>query len=348
MAVVSDNQAQLLDLPFDQYSRQFVVAHLIDATLRKNKRDKFAIIDLGGHKGKTKEFLPQDTVTVLDVFDESYPGYVKGDATAMTFADNTFDIATSFDVLEHIPRESRQSFINEALRVSKLGIFIAVPIDADKAAVSGAEQLLNDVFKELYKEDHPWLKEHIDYRIPTDAEIMELAKQSGALATSLQSNQITDWQLLQLLNFLAARNPHNTEPAKKLNRWYNEHIAELELGVNPGYRRVYFMTKDRSVYNVMSKEIEKLEKPTKGHRYLQVHESTLAQTLKALAAVGASFAETAAQNNSNQHHRTVAEERVAALENENKQLLKELEDIRQSVSWRVTRPLRAVKKRLSS
>src|SRR5688572_16201522 len=98
--VKKSHKQELLSLPFDQYSRQFVVANVINTALRK-KSAKLRLLDMGGHKGKTHEFLPGDAVTIIDVFDEVYPGYVKGDATAMTFKDDEFDIATSFDVFEH-------------------------------------------------------------------------------------------------------------------------------------------------------------------------------------------------------------------------------------------------------
>jgi hypothetical protein len=101
----ADPPPHLLDLPFDQYSRQYTVTELINAGLR-NRGEHLSVVDLGGHKGKTQDFLPKDTVTILDVFEETYPGYVQGDATAMTFADDTFDLACSFDVFEHIPREA--------------------------------------------------------------------------------------------------------------------------------------------------------------------------------------------------------------------------------------------------
>ncbi len=337
-------QSDLLALPFDQYSRQFIVAHLINTALRPDKKATLKLIDLGGHKGKTHEFLPADTVTILDVFDESYPNYVKGDATNMTFADNEFDIATSFDVFEHIPRDKRQAFVNEALRVSKIGVFIAMPIEAG-GAVSAAEELLNDIHKDLYQQDHSWLKEHIDYRIPTPAELDALIAKSGAKAVSLASNQVTDWALLQTLIFAAARNPYVTDAVTHLNRWYNQHIAQLELGVDVGYRRIYFITKNEQLLGQVKKAVALMTSAEgkENHRYLKVHESTLAEALRTVSAMGKAFnAEVHARNEQQQ----ALNRHVTELEAQNNQLKAEIANIRGSLSWRITQPIRSIKKRL--
>ena len=138
-------------LPFDQYSRQYIVSSLIDKSIRPlSGKKRLNIIDLGGHKGKTVDFQPNDKVTILDVFDENYKNYIKGDATKTSFNDELFDVACSFDVFEHIPRKKRQAFLSEALRISKYGVFLTIPIDKDHK-VSSAENMLNNFYKTLTK-----------------------------------------------------------------------------------------------------------------------------------------------------------------------------------------------------
>ena len=161
---------KLYRLPFDQFSRQFIVFQLTNEIIRTDNQ-KLKIIDLGGHKGQTKSFQTNDHVTILDIYQEEYEGYVKGDATNLNFNDNEFDLSFSFDVFEHIPREKRQDFIKEALRVSRYGLFLAMPVDNSNRAVSKSEVSLNNFFKSLYGKDHQWLKEHIDYKIPSEKEV---------------------------------------------------------------------------------------------------------------------------------------------------------------------------------
>lgn len=338
----------LLDLPFDQYSRQYLVRQLVDKALRGPKQ-ALKIIDLGGHKGKTGDFFPTDKVTILDVFDERYKGYVKGDATNMTFKDNAFDIACSFDVFEHIPRSKRQSFVSEALRVSRLGVFIAMPVDDDSETVSHAEKTLNELHRSLYGEDHRWLKEHIDYRIPNEAEVESLLRKAGAHFVSLSSNQITDWQLLQTMIFAAARNPLMTGPAQELNEWYNKHLGELETGVGPGYRHIYFVTRDEAACAKVKAVLEKLfAAPSKSEKsnYVPVHQAVLDKAMEAIAAASASFLTALKQKDEAEEARAreVAElhKQLQNQDQDNIVLHDQLKAVYASTSWRVTKPLRAL------
>jgi len=352
MAVVKPTKQRenLLDLPFDQYSRQYVVKELINRGLR-TKKQSFKIIDLGGHKGKTQQFMPTDEITILDVFDEEYAGYIKGDATNMTFADKAFDIACSFDVFEHIPRSKRLAFIREALRVTTQGVFIAMPVDEPGKAVSRAEETLNAAHHTLYGSDHQWLKEHIDYRIPNKKEVETLIEEAGAAFVSLTSNQITDWQLLQSIIFIAARNPHATLAAQELNRWYNQHIGELEKAVDNGYRGIYFISHDKALVARVGAVVDDLLalKKDNTQRYIRVHQGVLEQSIAAMTKIASSFLATLEQEQAHETRLHALEEAIsdekartdhAAMET--KALAQQLQTVYASKSWRITAPLRVL------
>lgn len=272
-------------LPFDQYSRQKIVSYLIDESFRKKTdENKLKIIDIGGHKGKTADFQPHDDVTILDVFDESYRNYVKGDATETTFADNTFDIACSFDVLEHIPREKRQLFINETLRISKFGVFLAVPTDVD-GKVSAAEIALNNFYINLTGSDHQWLKEHIDYRIPNEDDVLKLVSSSGANMVSLSSNQIGDWQLMQMLLFASSVTPDIVGEVNDINTWYNNNTLSLDSSADIGYRKILFISKDYENVESVSQAIEKLKIGFKADDLVTVNKGTFDEFTNTLSLI---------------------------------------------------------------
>jgi SAM-dependent methyltransferase len=87
----------------------------------------------GGQGGLTALLYPQAQITNID-FDPQYATapcnqqaqvrFVCGDATALPFADQTFDAVTMFDVLEHIP--DHKTAIAEAFRVLRPGGFLLV------------------------------------------------------------------------------------------------------------------------------------------------------------------------------------------------------------------------------
>ncbi|MFT8310728.1 MAG: class I SAM-dependent methyltransferase [Sporolactobacillus sp.] len=103
-------------------------------------QDGMSVLEVGCGSGlfahRVKTYLPHATVTGLD-FDLGHIAFAKakshelgldctfvnGDATAMPFADQTFDLCYSFTVMEHI---EPNAFLREQYRVLKTGGTIAV------------------------------------------------------------------------------------------------------------------------------------------------------------------------------------------------------------------------------
>lgn len=228
--------------PFDQYSRQYFAKLFIERIFPPNTLT--SVIDLGGHKGNTADLLPKTVrLTILDVFDLKYEGYVKGDATNTVFKDNEFSLATSFDVFEHIPRKKRPQFLMEASRISKYGTVIAAPFNGEEKKTSKAEVASNGLYKSINKKDHQWLKEHIDYKIPTVNEFEGMLRDNNLLFTSLASNPIDQWELMQNLIFASTALGRDSKYVVDVNEWYNKNISLLEDGVSKNaYRRIYFIT----------------------------------------------------------------------------------------------------------
>lgn len=338
------NKKQLLrQLPFDQYSRQLIVSRLIDDAIRPLVDRKIAIIDLGGHKGKTHDFQPNDNVTILDVFNVKYKDYVHGDATKTNFKDDEFDVAVSFDVFEHIPREKRKAFIREALRISKYGVFLATPIDTDSRVIS-AEVLLNNFYKIIFNKDHPWLKEHIDYRIPNEEEIKKLVIDQSAKVVSVGSNQLGDWQLMQMLIFAAANNNDISKEVSMLNSWYNNMTSDLDANIDIGYRKIFFVSKDKECIQKVQLSIEKFSKHVKDNDYVTVHRElfeefsrTLATTSKKYNQINKQFIEMHGEIEELHNKLSDASEQITKLTND-------LNSIYSSTVWKVFKPLRSAEK----
>ncbi len=86
----------------------------------------------GGRSGMAFHLYPGADITTLDIdpaLAEQQPAnapsrFVCGDARALPFADNSFDVVTLFDVLEHIVEDGAAA--REALRVTKPGGYVLV------------------------------------------------------------------------------------------------------------------------------------------------------------------------------------------------------------------------------
>lgn len=94
-------------------------------------------VDIGARDGFISRQLADRgvSVTALDLekplIYDARVSCVKGDATALDFADNSFDLVFCAEVLEHIPRAMLEKACAELARVSALYLLIGVPYKQD-------------------------------------------------------------------------------------------------------------------------------------------------------------------------------------------------------------------------
>ena len=241
----------LLDLPFDQYSRQEKVRRIVDESIRHlshTKKRKLKILDLGGHKGYTSSFFPEDDVHILDVFDEKYDNYHKGDATDTDFAENEFDVVVSFDTFEHIPKILRDKFVLEAFRISKYAFIIAAPFDGPLKEVSRVETEANKLYKKITGKEHPWLAEHNEYGLPEKNELERMLKKMNLHYTSLPTNDLSLWLVSQGLMFNSSTLGHDNKEVVNASHYYNKNLSFMD---NPSddfsYRTIYVGTTNKQI-----------------------------------------------------------------------------------------------------
>ena len=148
-------------LPFDIFCRHKTVAKLIG-------NQKGEILDVGGGVKGLNRFV-KNKVVVSNLRE----GDVLADGRALPFADNSFSLVTSIDVLEHIPPQDREKFVSELKRVAKKRVILSFPLGT-KVHIR-AEKELKD-FLEKKGEEVGYLEEHIANGLPTLKELEEILK----------------------------------------------------------------------------------------------------------------------------------------------------------------------------
>lgn len=236
-------------LPFDQFIRQYLVYRAVKQAYGSKK---LSILDIGGYGGKTREFFKHDEVLVVDLFDADEPGYQTASALDLPFADKSFDVVLSFDVLEHIKAPQREKFVGEALRVTKNLLVIAAPFYT--AATVRAEKILNQHHQAISGEKHRWLEEHIEYGLPDSNELERLLSQRGYHYVLETSNNLELWMLLQFTVFHATTASIGLEAIGNLFEFYNQNFQQLGDASGTTYRRIYYIASDK-------KRLPTIEKP---------------------------------------------------------------------------------------
>lgn len=245
-------------VPFDQFSRQYQANAIINGL--RPKGQKLTILDVGGYKGRTADFLPEDTVTILDLYDVKDKNYVQGSALEMPFEDKSFDYVLSFDVLEHIPAGQRQRFFDECNRVAKFGVVICAPHKTP--ANERAEAGLNDLYKHLHDKPHEWLREHIEYGIPDFAKLEAYVNKKGLHTARFYSNKVQLWTAMQTAIFINSRYPLAAEELTKVNQFYNQNFR-YDGGGSPeaSYRLILCCLRNKSDATAIAKQLSRHNEP---------------------------------------------------------------------------------------
>lgn len=236
---------------YDQsfYTRYIITAKIIDE-IRKSIPSKrsLKILDLGGYNGAARELLAKDKVTILDIFeDNKLDDYIRVDSVGIPRPDDSFDIVISTDVLEHISRDSRDKFINEALRVAKYGVVILAPFDYGDDEVTKEELYAGSIYQGETGGEYIWLKEHREYGLPKQSWIEELLDKKGIVYAKASHTSLRLWGNLIANGFFFADNLYQVDKRsgnalRKLNETYFNNIAAVDFP-KLGYRTIYVMSK---------------------------------------------------------------------------------------------------------
>ena len=235
-------EEQKLKLPFDLYTRNFIVASFLKS-FRDNKGLK--ILDVGGREGKMRYFVEEvDKLYILDILPplSNEENYIVGDAKDIPFKNKEFDVVLLLDTYEHIPKEDRPQVLSEIIRVAKNGVIINTPFYS-KSVIS-AEKLVNNFFLKMHKKPHPWLGEHIQFGLPHKHELEQFLKEGGYRFLTLDSNNLNTWLLFQLiLLFMHREEGHLPDELGSLFKFYNQYFPSLGHFRPLTYHRTYVVSK---------------------------------------------------------------------------------------------------------
>jgi len=227
---VTEPDAELLELPFDQYQRYSVAAQLVAAlAVPAGTR----VLDVGGAPGLVERFLPAHVSYVVDVEAKRHGRYVNADGAALPFPDGSFDVVMSCDSLEHVVSRDRPRFVGELQRASRDLVLLTAPFADPDVAL--AEAALDDFFTMKYGSPHPMLEEHRRYGLPGLAETEALFRDTGWSAATLPSGLLPRWLAMMLVHEELRGNQAPGLPS--LHAYYNAAVGPSDTR-EPSYRHV--------------------------------------------------------------------------------------------------------------
>lgn len=233
---------ELLGLPFDFHQRYALTRRLIPMLWEGRRR--LRILDVGGHNSPLKQFVPEHGVFLADPAAPGsltpvplmFDGYVQASGATLPFADNSFDLVTAHDTLEHIPPDLRPAFINEALRVSRSFVVLNQPVHHPE--VEEAERRFLAYLRRLRPEENRFLKEHAELGLPKTEDIEATLREAGAPFASIPNGNLALWLTVNAVKNYVLGFPNGGEAVEEIDRAFNSLLAHRD---HQGlcYRRSY-------------------------------------------------------------------------------------------------------------
>lgn len=154
---------RLLERKYRDWDISIALRYLpIVEAITANYSPKVKILEIGsGNLGILPYLDDRYSITGVDVDfgSEIHPRLkpVVVTGVKLPFADNSFDLVVSVDVLEHIPEKDREEFLSECLRVTGRQLFLAFP----SGRFAGfADSFLDKYYRFTHKQPFPFLSEH--------------------------------------------------------------------------------------------------------------------------------------------------------------------------------------------
>lgn len=158
---------------YPNWSPDIALRYLPIADDIRNTKGINTILDVGSGSLGITPYLNKQVTGVDTNFSGPYSSSLKqvlSSAIKLPFKNKSFDISICADTLEHIPRNLRKKAIVELIRVTKIKIYIVAPFET----ISEKEdKILFDYVMRTTGRIDPYIKEHIDYRLPKEKEIIK-------------------------------------------------------------------------------------------------------------------------------------------------------------------------------
>ncbi|MBT9161783.1 MAG: putative teichuronic acid biosynthesis glycosyltransferase TuaH [Dehalococcoidia bacterium] len=163
---------------FDQYSRYKASADLLtQAGLATGS----SVLDVGsGPECLFGQFIPGATINYVDPLIQGRPqnGYISGNVFSAELDGRVFDYVTAVDVLEHVPPESRNVFLDRLASLSKKAILLGFP-SAESCDALAIDKAVDQQYRTIFGRDYSWLEEHHRFGLPSLTETVEHLGQLG-------------------------------------------------------------------------------------------------------------------------------------------------------------------------
>lgn len=195
----------------NQYSRFAALAAEIRA---RSGAEGASVLDVGGGQGQLAAFIPNAAYCLAE------PSVNGISGIELPFPDRSFDYVVSCHVLEHIPPESRDPFLNQLVAKARRGVILLNPFRVPGTYVRERLELFIDVT------GAQWAQEHLDCSLPTVDDVRAYAERHGLEFSARPNGTLTVSAAFVFVDHFAHHAGRRDE-WNKVNAFFNRNFTSL-------------------------------------------------------------------------------------------------------------------------
>ena len=224
----------LINESFDRFAR-YQHVESVRAVLGAAPID---ILDVGDPYGTLDRLFPDDRTVSADIYAEELPSrdrhaHVLASGFELPFPDESFDLVTCHDTLEHVPLERKTELVAELLRVSRGPVLVVAPF-ADPRS-SRCEEMANAYYVARLGQEMYQLTEHAASGLPDLGEVLAWADAEGVDYQLRSDGWLYHWLSFMILKIhLLSEADHDTH--RRVDAAFNLLLRDADRR-RPHYRR---------------------------------------------------------------------------------------------------------------
>tara|TARA_B100001109_G_C18863801_1_gene475626 strand:+ start:725 stop:1678 length:954 start_codon:yes stop_codon:yes gene_type:complete len=226
-----DALPDLSKIPHNVYYRIFSLSEVVKSEIKKRNLKEASVLDAGGGKGELASFLSNCNYCLVDPKSNGINGL------DLPFKDEEFDFVVSCHVLEHVPLEERNAFLNQLCAKAKHAVILLNPIHVEETLPTRRLELMIETTNAL------WAKEHLDCSLPKVEFVESYAKENNLHFEHLSNGTITTSIAFAVVDHLSKF--WSEDKYRKFNQFFNTEFVNILDSDNYPNAGVFILSKQK-------------------------------------------------------------------------------------------------------